>query len=749
MSNRQLIEKVPFEVEARVAIQLGRESISSSLTAIIELVKNAYDADAENVIVALRNIGKDDAAMIIEDNGSGMSDIDIKNSWLRIGTDIKDKRVKSKAKKRIMTGAKGLGRLGIDRLCSQLILQTKTESIDYIYELDITWADYEVSGQGLSKIKHGLYKNTIPADSKYLSEKTKGTRLELIGLKDQWSLEAIVELKQELSMLVSPFGGVNDFSIELNTEYEEEGLNGLVSSDQYLEAAEWNVHAEIDKKNMVSATMSSNIYKEKFQLDAVAWKEWIKTRANTPHCGSLAFKFYYFPMRSAAEFRKIDFERKRVSNFLKNNRGLKIYRDHFRTKPYGNPDASGDWLNFGYRRSQNPVPSSRKGWSVGPHQVVGAVFISREKNPGLIDQTNREGLVEETPFFDLKAFASKIIEWFEANVVSFNQAKKPVEDEAQKIKESTRKAKKKIDKIKTSLSEIKSAKSLFKRDNEIDLVISEISSVKEDLNKSEKQTDELERHFEEEKNTLANLASLGILTVCFGHEAKGNCNRAYLNAQDLLESFEKGTFMITPDIEEDFRRQIEIIMGSTEYVNKFAGFALENVKRDKRRQTKISISAIARKVINTFTHTLEEKQGIRLNTKGIVDNLPKIKGFAIDWESIFVNLLTNSIWAFRNFPAPLEGKIIKLSIKEESKDTLVIHFADNGKGLENGTEKMIFFPNFSTRRNEKGVVDGTGMGLAIVHTLIYDHAGGTIDVHSPGEIGGTEFIIKIPVKQRG
>ncbi len=96
---------------------------------------------------------------------------------------------------------------------------------------------------------------------------------------------------------------------------------------------------------------------------------------------------------------------------------------------------------------------------------------------------------------------------------------------------------------------------------------------------------------------MSNLASLGILTVCFGHKAKGNCNRAYLNAQDLLESFEHGKFMITPDLKENFRNQIRIIMESTGYINKFAGFALENVKRDKRNRSKISISAIARNVI--------------------------------------------------------------------------------------------------------------------------------------------------------
>jgi len=743
MSERILIEKLPFEVEARVAIQLGRESISSSLIAIIELVKNAYDADSENVLISLRNIGKVDALMIIEDDGNGMLEADIRNSWLRIGTDTKLKTDKSINKKRIMTGAKGLGRLGIDRLCDKLILQTKTKHIDYVNELEIIWADYEVSGQGLSQIKHGLYTNEISPDSAFLKKETKGTRLELHGVKDKWTHEAVAELQRELSMLVSPFGGVTDFSIRLNTEYED--LNGVVSSIQYLEAAEWTVNAEIDEAGMISAKMSSNIHKEKFELGPIEWKEWIKSRAVVPRCGALKFDFYYIPRRNAEEFKKIDFEKKRIINFLNNNCGVRIYRDHFRAKPYGNPDGSGDWLNLAYRRSQNPAASSRKGWPVAPQQVVGAIFISRDKNAGLIDQTNREGLVEEAPFFDLKAYASKIIEWFEANVVIFNQANLPPANEAKQAKDATKKAKSKIDEIKKSLSQIKFNNSDDARAEACDLIISELDSVEDDLNESDDKVEAFERLFEEEKNTMANLASLGILTVCFGHEAKGYCNRAYLGAEDLQVSFEQGKFMITPNLEDQFRDQLRIIMESTDYINKFAGFALENVKRDKRSQSEVSLSKVSRKVMDTFSKSLKAKQGIDLNIDGIADNISKIKGFEIDWESIFVNLLTNSVWAFRNYPKPAEGRIIKLTIDEEGS-FIVIRFADNAKGLEKGTENMIFTPNFSTRRNEKGVVDGTGMGLAIVQTFVCDHAGGTIEVASPGQIGGAEFIIKIPVK---
>lgn len=86
---RTLIDSLPFEIEARVPIQLGRESISSSVVAVSELVKNSYDADADNVAVRFCNIGGTDSALVIEDDGDGMNQDLLTNYWLRIGTDYK------------------------------------------------------------------------------------------------------------------------------------------------------------------------------------------------------------------------------------------------------------------------------------------------------------------------------------------------------------------------------------------------------------------------------------------------------------------------------------------------------------------------------------------------------------------------------------------------------------------------------------------------------------------------------------
>ena len=101
-------------------------------------------------------------------------------------------------------------------------------------------------------------------------------------------------------------------------------------------------------------------------------------------------------------------EGSQITDFLNANQGIRIYRDGFRVKPYGEPDGTGDWLNLSYERQRSPQGVAQEplgGWRVGYNQVIGAIFISREKNTALIDQTNRESIVEGLAFFDLRMFA--------------------------------------------------------------------------------------------------------------------------------------------------------------------------------------------------------------------------------------------------------------------------------------------------------------------------------------------------------
>ena len=162
-------------------------------------------------------------------------------------------------------------------------------------------------------------------------------------------------------------------------------------------------------------------------LGPLPWSEMFKDRASSPRCGSLRFEMYFYP-RQEVDLGDIAFTKSQIRGFLEANQGIRIYRDNFRVMPYGQPNGEGDWLRLGIRRTQSPAGVSQGdksgGWRVGYNQVVGAVFISRDKNPDLIDQTNREGIVEGVAFYDLKTFAEAAVVWFEHRREEFARARK-------------------------------------------------------------------------------------------------------------------------------------------------------------------------------------------------------------------------------------------------------------------------------------------------------------------------------------
>ncbi len=750
MKNKHLVLELPFEVDARVAIQLGRESISSSLVAVSELVKNAYDADAEVVTLTFLDLDTPSPSMIIEDDGNGMNQQTIRDHWLRIGTSYKTTTSKSLKKQRILTGAKGLGRLGLDRLCDKLVLQSKTKTDDKIFELEIDWKQYETLGASLSDIKHRLY--SIDSEKSTQFEKNHGTRMILESLKDDWNEEFLDRLKKELSLLVSPFGTINDFGIIVESTSKEGTRRDELSSVDFLDAAEWILNAEIGEHNSVSAKMKVLSTKVEYEFESVAWKDAFKTtRYEYPRCGPLQFQLYYLPQKTTNQLENFDFSAAKYKEFVKSNRGIRIYRDDFRVKPYGEPSGDGDWLNLAIRRSESPGGKTQQGWKVGPHQAVGAVFISRELNQELIDQTNREGIVEGVGFSDLISFAEKMLDWAERNWVDYSRKNSPKNTE-EELKEETTKARENVE------SEISSLKSVIKHTGtKRRIKKSDTRQIAKTLPKLEEKLEELleknsryEEHLnqlrlqsEKEKDTLGNLASIGILSVAFGHETKNAATRTIENARQIKGAFDRCEDIAkNEELRNDLNGKLEILLNSTVLIRNFGNFALSNVRRDKRTKKRINLLEIAKYVKASFKQTI-----LRRSIEWSIQTLPKdtfeIRGFEIDWESIFVNLLTNAIWAMENNTRDNR----KISLVFGSSDSVVtISFSDSGRGIEENTEKFIFQPCYSTKRNGQGTVIGTGMGLSIVSDFIENHYDGKISVVSPSLLGGAEFLIKIPTK---
>jgi hypothetical protein len=153
---RPHLAEAHFAVEARLAIQLGRESISSSIIAILELVKNAYDAGASRVSIRFKGLGTPAAQMMIEDDGCGMTADDLLNYWMVIGTTNKVK-LRRAGTKRTLTGEKGLGRLGLDRLARHTKVQSIVQGAAEGIELPVDWSLFEREDVRLEQVRLKVY----------------------------------------------------------------------------------------------------------------------------------------------------------------------------------------------------------------------------------------------------------------------------------------------------------------------------------------------------------------------------------------------------------------------------------------------------------------------------------------------------------------------------------------------------------------------------------------------------------------
>lgn len=775
-ATRRQLAPAAFSVSARVAMQLGRESIASTNTAILELVKNAYDADATLVRIRFCKLGTPEAFLIIEDNGSGMTEDEIREHWLCIGTANKQALGLSRKNGRVQTGEKGLGRLGLDRLSRRTLLQTKRRALDddptqlqlllsasdsKALELDIDWERYNAArGQRLETIAHEVYElehlNIDPATGEHVSFE-HGTRLILEGLKDHWTEHRIRELQHELALTLSPFSDQSDFKISIETDKDE--LNGVVHpSKELLHLATWQVEAAIEKaqngsnEELVWVKMNSPAHERAYSFGPVSWHEFTKHSNNAvvSKCGPVTLKLHIF-IRDKGE---MGVEFSGIGSFLEANRGIRIYRDGFRIKPYGDPKGANDWLSLSLKRAQNPAAISRKSWKVAYHQVVGAVLISRQRNEGLADQTNREGIVDGPAMNDLKMFAQKVIGFFEGKAHEDYVAQNPPQPKPKpEAKEATKSfvdvedtlqavARKAADLASSSSS---ASSSSFSSDKTViqDLVagiqqaLDESRTAKEVAAATEKAQAEEIDELKDELRLTTSLASLGIMAASFGHERVKDAASIRNNIGILKRLYEHpgdGLFS-----EQDRGHALRFLEEGALRIEAFAQFALDHVRPGKRRGSESDLFDVVSTTCRMFKSTTDT-----MKVK-VTQNLPShsvtVPGWQAGWESVIANLLINSLYFLRGRKA--DDRIIHIELTETADNCACLLFEDNGKGLEAGTETDIFRPGFSTRRGEDGQQEGTGLGLTLVKSFIAANRGSITAKKSP-TLDGAAFEITVP-----
>jgi signal transduction histidine kinase len=740
-----------FFIDAKTLIHLGRESIKDHTTALIELVKNCYDADAHQVDIDV--FCKNDNDLIrVADNGFGMTKDQILNNWLRIGFSGK-KNSKMSDLGRRKTGEKGIGRISADRLGARLELISKTET-DGLVGLKVNWDDFDIDNKDVFDIDVEL---TTPSSidlplMKGGKVSKSGTEIRITKLRQPWTPGNIEGLFNELSALTPPFNQVSDFSINLKNDVAQE-FSRKVNS-KYYEAAEIDVTTVFDGTNEVYYCIKDR-YTKKDIIDTISLEQfYAKINATSPgilKCGPIEVRLLFF-LREGSSVVGTDFRLSDLREFLDNNYGVKIYRDRIAVKPYGFPLAQlgFDWLKLGEGKARNPAGIGRGNeYTVSPNQLVGAVFITRDDNTLLTDSAAREGLVESEAFFDMRDFilaTKRLLESHRASIyptiekVRKEKQRVPSHKEAEKIKEELTFVKADLNSIKTEI-----------QSNETVKPVSFLKPIERSIDRVENISDSVDDTITDLLNyqrTLNGLATIGISSAVFGHETEGSITQFQGSTNTAIKLIKAISNQTDEALNQTKTALIEMekALKASKKVAAWGAYALTRIQKEKRKPKDVPIYRTIENVLNELRPAFDAST-ISLTIEG--ENLFG-KTYQMDIETILVNLLTNAYTAALLTTSKRKSTERKVSVKVNREDVKGIpgyyfSVADSGPGIAKEFEHRIFDPLFSTKTvggNESKSV-GTGLGLTIVKSIV-EELEGKLTLSRDPVLKGANFKIWLP-----
>lgn len=807
--------KVEFKVSARAGKLLGRENFSNPEGAIIELVKNSYDADAKNCIVifdvkykVVKNekgedetvIARENSQIFIIDNGEGMTDTVIRDHWMKIGTGNKDTSFISEDK-RIKTGAKGIGRFALDRLgeISEMWTLSKNGKNEKGQYWKMDWRQFDNTDQSISDITADLSDEKIDLKTKitnHFDQNSKvfelledldlshGTILKIDRLKDDWHNEEIAEVFKNLEALIPPkelnipfevsllhiqepkeYGKVetaffNDFDYRLRAKYNAENLS------IEFELTRNELELEIVKKKYANLFKSA---KSPYDLDTLEKKtfrysksiekvlKWDLNDQTTrllKEVGSFDITFYYLKFTVSKKedypFKPINVkERKSV---LDRFGGVKIYRDSFRVRPYGEPNN--DWLKLGARVAASPAGAGQRigDWRVRPEQTAGIITISRRTNPLLVDKSDRGALQENNAFETFRTMLIQVIHEFEFDRskilnVFYKNAQK--EKEEQREKEIQQRAVELADKIiaERKIAEEKIYGKTLNRDLFQDKKEAEEKKAYEEVIKDTLKAiedDVIEKETEEIVQVRA-LASLGLVVSSFAHELKEvrhNATEIKSLEEIYLELVDKqkiGTQEYLDGIDI-----LTLLKENNEKIKHWVDYSLSAIKKDKRKRATLDFSTYFKSLTKSWTKIFKQKD-IKLTIDDHTKDIQyEFRAFEMDMSTIFTNLINNSIDSFNNLKE-IQERHINI-VADISDKNIILIYSDNGVGLSKVFEdnkEDIFLPFTTSKVDRKGKEIGVGLGMYLLKNVVNDN-NGQIEILEPDK--GFSVKISFPLR---
>lgn len=737
-------ETLTIKPYARLITMLGDQLIKNELIALVELIKNSYDADASWVKVSFIDFAPDYALtatskIIIEDDGCGMNADILKKHWLNPATPdkLRRKAVNAKTEKgRILQGEKGIGRFAIFKLGKTIKITTRRQRQDdeghFIDEGDYIentlvydFSKYDdnflkENGQDKDLFLENLqveFSQTnptaiVPKDIVLGTTKRKrkpyGTIVEISNLKTKWTDLRVARVQKEVGKLQPIFSQDtdSDFGVWI---YKDNQLHE--SQDRYKE----QLHKCLENKSVFKVTdgryssegniISFNINGQNVNLsfedqDIRGLKQFEKF--NTPEykteCGSFRFEFYIFDFNVDSENPSKYFLDSDDKKIIREHR-IYLYRDGLRVMPYGDPED--DWLRIDIARG-----TIRADEFLSNDQVVGCVYISQAENPKLIDKTNREGLIEDgRALDDFITVLQLILKYLR---------KKPF---AQYLIDKQRK--KDIDRIKRGRPAelIESAKKQYTDDKKI---LTFLKSFESSYTKEKKV-------LEDRINKTENLAAVGLSIETASHDVMLFIRKTLENQDSLIRDL-----MTEEEIDkQELLKRLTLIRGNLSIVETQMKDVQLLFPSTKSRTKSINVKEIIEKVHSLYKRSFNEN---KIFIDFDVTERPLIvKTTDAVLLQVFINLFDNSLYWLKTVD---RERRIKISI-DGNKQRLI--FSDNGPGIKDDDVNYIFEAFYSGKGEE-----GRGLGLYIAKQLLdrYDYSINLAEFSKDKVLCGANFILE-------
>jgi signal transduction histidine kinase len=715
---------VRFTVDAGVIDRLGKELVSRQETAVSELVKNAYDADATTVTLTFENSQEMGGTLIIEDNGLGMTREQLINGFMRISSTDKVQNPNSIKYERKRAGQKGIGRFAVQRLGTKLTIISKSENDNIAYKMHINWDAYQAN-QDLLNITNQL--EVIPADD------VIGTTLIIENLRDRWTEAAIKRIYRYVSDIMQPFPLAaatkqdTDPGFRTTFRIKDGKIVKNIADDKIMvyDHAIAVIEGSIDHEHQGSYRVTS----KKLNIDfssSIDSNPDIKDSL-FEHLKNVHFRAYYFVYDSELVPKMYLTAIKKLAQTAG---GIRLYRNGFRVLPYGEPGD--DWLSFDKSSRQRSILPTHTNLS-----FFGFVEINNDS--GNFEETSsREGLMNNEAMIQLQNFVYRTVL---TSIIKLSVVRNIKIVSGQKKDDSGRweSIDIRVKNIAHTLDELD--KALEDENGSIEAKRKRkkrLKKLKEDIAEVEKLQKEAVAKVIKERSMLRVLGSVGLTIGQFVHEIKYH-----------LDSIKSDIKVLIMDLQNDMvaLERLGILDKNFSLFSTYMSYFDDVISQNIIRELK---PIELREVVDPFVASLRNDA----NKSGIEFMAPIYRGFNLftkpmhpsEWSSILFNFYTNSKKAIKRV-----GTHGRISIECGRNDSYVyLEFSDTGDGISKENEERIFDEFFTTTSQDsldnleyKNEITGTGLGLKIVKDIVSSYRG-NIMVVSPKEDFSTCIRVEIP-----